>query len=133
MKYVIGLVVIVGLSLGAWQLHQYFGTFQPKPAPGAAPAPPPVYGDQLSGLPRNLEAQLQDAEQRGAPAMKRFLAAHAHEINDPRRAWIELDYVVLAGASDPGEARLVFQKVKARLAPGSPVYARMKQLEPTYE
>ena len=65
--------------------------------------------------------------------MKEFLAAHAKEIKDPRLAWIQLDYVILAGTSDTGEARLVFRKVQGRLTSGSPVYSRMKQLEKTYE
>ena len=83
--------------------------------------------------PRGLEGPLDAAEQHGAVALREFLAAHGNAIKDPRRAWIELDYVVLAGASDPGEARRVYSKVKARLTPDSPVYSRLKQLEKTYE
>ncbi len=137
MKFVVGLIIIVGLSLGAWQIYHYWGTFQDKPAPAAtstpAPAPVEVNGDQLPGLPSMLDGPLQNAEQHGAAAMRAFLADHAQAIKDPRRAWIELDYVVLAGASDPAEARRVFAKVQARLAPSSPVYNRMKQLEKTYQ
>jgi hypothetical protein len=92
-----------------------------------------VSGDQLPGLPPSLQGPLQTAEDHGATALREFLTTHSHEIKDPRRAWIELDYVVLAGASDLADARLKFGKVKARLAPGSPVYDRMKQLEKTYQ
>jgi hypothetical protein len=129
------LIIVVGLSLGAYQIHEYWGNFKDKPpATSAQPqAPPEVSGDQLPGLPRPLEGPLQTAEQNGAASMKEFLAAHAKEIKDPRLAWIQLDYVILAGASDPGEARLVFRKVHGRLTSGSPVYSRMKQLEKTYE
>jgi hypothetical protein len=134
MKFVIGLIIVVGLSLGAWQLYQYWGNFKEKPPATAAQAPPPeVTGEALPGLPGQLEGPLQNAEQNGAAAMKAFLAAHAKEIKDPRLAWIQLDYVILAGASDPGEARLVFRKVQGRLTAGSPVYSRMKQLEKTYQ
>jgi len=135
MKWVIGLIIVVGLSLGAWQIHQYWGTFNDKPSGTGEPAPAQadISGDQLPGLPGTLEGPLRTAEEHGAAALREFLAAHGNAIRDPRRAWIELDYVVLAGANDPAEARLVFSKVKARLAPDSPVYNRLKQLEKTYE
>ena len=135
MKFVIGLIIVVGLSLGAYQIYEYWGNFKDKPPASTSlpQAPPEISGDQLPGLPRGLEGQLGEAEQHGAAAMKEFLAAHGKEIQDPRLAWIQLDYVILAGASDPGEARLVFRKVQARLTSGSPVYSRMKQLEKTYE
>jgi|SRR5665213_2415131 len=133
MKFVIGLIIVVGLSLGAYQFYQYYGQFQSKPPITAAPARVEVSGEQLPGLPPNLEGPFQTAEEHGAAALREFLKAHGREIQDPRRAWIELDYVVLAGATDLAEARLIFAKVKKRLAPGSPVYDRMKQLEKTYE
>ena len=92
-----------------------------------------VNGDQLPGLPDNLQAALGAAEQHGASGLRAFLAAHGNAIKDPRRAWIELDYVVLAGETDPAEARRVFAKVKARLTSGSPVYNRLQELKKTYE
>ncbi len=76
---------------------------------------------------------MQAAEQHGAAGLREFLAAHGGQIKDPRLAWIELDYVVLAGESNPGEARRVFAKVRARLDSTSPVYSRLKQLEKTYQ
>jgi len=130
-----GLIIVAGLSIGAWQVFQNSGNFKEKPPQPAAAAQAPVEisGDQLPGLPPALEDPLRTVEQHGAAALREFLAAHGNAIKDPRRAWIELDYVVLAGANDPGEARRVFAKVKARLKPDSPVYNRLKQLEKTYE
>jgi hypothetical protein len=133
MKFVVGLIIVAGLSLGAWQFYQYWGKYKEKPPEATAPARVEVSGEQLPGLPARLEGPLQTAEEHGAAGLRGFLTDHRREIKDPRRAWIELDYVVLAGASDLAEARLVFAKVKGRLAPGSPVYDRMKQLEKTYE
>ena len=134
MKFVIGLIIVVGLSLGVWQIYNYWGNYKEKPPVVAAPPPEvEVNGDQLPGLPQKLDGPLQTAEQHGAPALRDFLAAHRNEIKDPRLAWIQLDYVVLAGASDPGEARRVYSQVKGRLAPNSPAYGRLKQLEKTYE
>jgi hypothetical protein len=134
MKFVIGAIIIVGLSLGAWQFYQYWEKYQEKPSEAATSAPRvEVSGDQLPGLPDSLQGALQSAQEHGAAGLRQFLNDHAREIKDPRRAWIELDYVVLAGSSDLADARLVLAKVKARVAPGSPVYERMKQLEKTYE
>jgi hypothetical protein len=132
-KFVVTLIIVVGLSLGAWQIYQYWGNFKEKTPEAAAPARVEVSGDQLPGLPARLEGPLQTAEEHGAAALREFLTDHGKEIQDPRRAWIELDYVVLAGVSDPGEARRVFAKVEGRLTSVSPVYDRMKQLQKTYE
>jgi hypothetical protein len=135
MKFVVGLIIVVGLSLGVYQFYQYYGKFQDKPPATAstAPAHVEVNGDQLPGLPPNLQGPLQDAQDHGAAALKVFLKQHGREIQDPRRAWIELDYVVLAGATDLADARLVFGKVKARLTSDSPVYPRLQELQKTYE
>ncbi len=96
-------------------------------------APAEVTGSQLPGLPPSLEGTLQTAQQRGASGLRDFLGRYGKTINDPRRAWIELDYVVLVAKDDPAEARKVFAKVKGRTMDSSPVYRRMKQLEKTYE
>jgi hypothetical protein len=133
MKFLVGLVIVVGLSLGAWQLHEYWGTFQGKDPVTAAPAPPEVSGDQLPGMLPRLQPLLEAARNRGAPGLHDFLAMYGNTIADPRRAWIELDYVVLLAQSSPGEARREFAKVKNRVPPDSPVYNRIKQLEKTYE
>jgi hypothetical protein len=135
-KFLVGLIIVVGLSLGVWQIYQLWENDKEKsPDTTASPpaAPPEISGEELRGLPPNLQGPLRTAEEHGAAALRAFLTAHGGEIKDPRRAWIELDYVVLVGASDPGEARLVFRKVQARLTPASPVYNRMKLLEKTYE
>ena len=132
MKFVIAVIIIVGLSLGAWQIHHYWGTSQESAPPPAAPAPE-VNGDELPGLPARLEPVLEAARQRGATGLHDFLRNNGKMVEDPRLAWIQLDYVLLVAPSDPAEARKVFAKVKERLSPDSPVYPRMKQLEKTYE
>jgi len=133
MKYVIAAIIVIGLSLGAWQFYNYWKTFKPERAPAEAPGRPEISGEELPGLPPALAADLQTAEQHGAATLRGFLAAHSRQIKDPRLAWIELDYVVLAGESDPAEARRVFAKVKGRLDSTSPVYHRMQQLAKTYQ
>jgi len=131
MKFLISLVVVVGLSLGAWQLYQYWLTVKDKEAPPPA-AQPQISGEQLAGMPPSLDSALSVAEQRGATGLHDFLTAYGNTIADPRRAWIELDYVVLEAQIDPSQARRAFAKVEGRVHSGSPVYDRMKQLEKTY-
>jgi len=132
MKFVIAVIIIIGLALGAYQLNQYWGTFKPKEE--APPAAPVVSsGDQLPGLPPKLQPLLDIAQQRGAEGMQEFLDKYSAQIADPRLAWIQLDYVELLAQSSPGAARAQFAKVKSRLQPDSPVYSRIKELEKTYE
>jgi hypothetical protein len=133
MKFLIGLVIVVGLGLGAWQLNSYWGTYKPKEHSSASQPPPETPDDQLSGMPPSLQPALDAARQRGAAGLRDFLTTYGNTINDPRRASIELDYVVLLAPSNPTEARRIFAKVKGRVQEGSPVYDRMKQLEKTYE
>jgi hypothetical protein len=134
MRFLVGLIIVIGLALGAWQLHEYWENFKEKePAPAAAPPPADVSGDQLPGLPPKLQPLLEIARNRGATGLRDFLARYGKNIDDPRRAWIELDYVVLLAQSSPGEARREFAKVKSRIQSDSPVYNRVKQLEKTYE
>jgi hypothetical protein len=132
-KFVISLVIIVGLALGARQFYQYWGKFK-TPEPAAAVATPPeVPDDQLPGLPASLQEALNEAREHGADGLRSFLAAHGKAIADPRRASLELDYVLLITPSNPAEACRIFARVKERLEPNSPVYDRMKKLEKTYE
>ena len=133
MKFLIALLVIVGLGLGAWQINNYWGNFKSKDTSSVPQPPPEIPDDQLSGMPPSLQPSLDAARLRGAPGLRDFLTAYGNTINDPRRASIELDYTVLVAPSNPSEARRVFAKVKGRLQSNSPVYNRMKQLEKTYE
>ena len=135
MKFVLTVIIIVGLSLGAWQIYQYWGTFKNKETQSTAPAAPQASfgGAGLPGMPSRLESALDASEQRGANGLRDFLTTYGKTINDPRLAWIQLDYVVLVASSDPAEARRVFGLVKSRTGTDSPVYSRVKQLEKTYE
>jgi hypothetical protein len=133
MKFLIALVVIVGLSVGAWQFYNYWGHFKPKDTSSSHQRRAEIPDDQLEGLPPALQPALNAARDRGAMGLKDFLSTYGNTINDPRLAAIELDYAVLVAPSNPSEARRVYAKVKGRLQENSPVYDRMKRLEKTYE
>jgi hypothetical protein len=121
------------LSLGAYQLYEYWGKFKPAETAPTEAAAPQVSGQELPGLLPRLQPILDTAQQRGAPGLRDFLNTYGNTVADPRLAWIQLDYVVLVAQNNPAEARRIFAKVKSRVTPSSPVYPRVQQLEKTYD
>ncbi len=132
-KAIAGLIIVLALY-GVWELFLYWEKVKneddTKQKQDAAAM---MMGDQLPGLPYQLEQSLQDARKRGATGLRAWLKVNAQSVEDPRKAWIELDYCVAVAREDPAEARRVFAAVKERIGPASPVWPRMKQLEKTYE
>jgi|SRR5215471_2615922 len=134
MTKLIAILIILAVLYGGWQLFFYWEKIkneeetQKKQAAAAV-----VVGDQLPGVPNQLEASLKAAESQGAVGLKNWLKTYGRSIQDPRKAWIELNYCVLISRADPSEARHVFAEVKNRTPESSPVWPRIKQLEKTYE
>jgi hypothetical protein len=89
----------------------------------------------LGYLPPELETELATARRQGATGLKKFLERHQHtpEFRDPRKAWVQLDYVMAIAFHDIPEARSNFNIVKCRVKPDSPVYERVKQLQRVLE
>ena len=134
MTKLIAVLIIVGVLYGGYALFVYWEKVkneeETKQKQDAAAL---VAGDQLPGMPYQLEQSLQDARKRGAAGLRAWLKANGQSVEDPRKAWIELDYCVAVAREDPAEARRVFASVKERIGPASPVYPRLKQLEKTYD
>ena len=134
MTKLISVAIIAVVLYGGWELYFYWERVkneeenQKKQAAAAA-----VVGDQLSGMPYQLEASLRAAQAQGAAGMKNWLKTYGSKIQDPRKAWIELDYCLLISRANPAEARSIFAEVKNRTPESSPVWGRIKQLEKTYE
>ena len=134
MTKVIAALIIVAALYGAWELFLYWeqvkNAEETKQKQNAAAA---VMGDQLPGLPYQLEGSLQAARNRGAAGLRTWLKTNGKSVEDPRKAWIELDFCVAVAREDPAEAKRVFAAVKERIGPSSPVWSRMKQLQTAYE
>ena len=134
MTKLIAALIIVAVLYGGWQLFFYWERVkneeetEKKKAVAEA-----VMGDQLPGMPYQLDASLRTAQSQGATGLRHWLKAYGDKIQDPRKAWIELDYCVAISREDPSEARRVFAEVKNRTQPTSPVWPRIKRLEKTYE
>ena len=65
--------------------------------------------------------------------MRAWLKTYGPSIQDPRKAWIELDFCVAITREDPSEARRLFKAIKDRTPPTSPIQPRLRQLEKSYE
>jgi hypothetical protein len=134
MTKLIAAFIIIVVLYGAWQLFLYWDKVQredeSKQKQAVATA---VTEQQLSGLPDKLGPSLEAAKKQGVPGLKNWLKTYGPMVQDPRKAWIELDYCVLLSREDLPEARRVFAGVKARTPQDSPIWPRLKQLEKTYE
>ncbi len=134
MTKLIGVVIILLLLWGGWELFFYWERVkneeetQKKQSAAAA-----VMGERLPGMPYQLEPSLSAAQSQGAAGLQAWLKTYGRTIQDPRKAWIELDYLVLISRDNPAEAKRLFAEVKARTPETSPVWQRIKQLEKTYE
>jgi hypothetical protein len=134
MTKLIAAFIIIVVLYGAWHGFKYWEEFQNKQEEKQKQVvATAITEDQLSGLPEKLAGSLQAAKKQGASGLKGWLKNYGRMVQDPRKAWIELDYCVLLSHEDLPEARRVFAEVKGRTPPSSPVWPRIKQLEKTYE
>lgn len=131
MKAIITLVLLLGIYLFGKSIYQQAKVKQAKEE-AAAKGEPAGPADGLTGMPPQFEASLQAATAQGAPALKAWIDRYRSHLRDPKLAAIELDYVVLVSRSNPNEAKRAFQAVRARVPASSPIYDRVKRLEPTY-
>ena len=92
-----------------------------------------IQGESLPGMPSQLNESLRAAQRQGHAAMREWLKTYGPSVQDPRKAWIEIDFCVAIARDDPSEARRIFKSVKDRTPPSSPVWPRVKQLEKSYE
>jgi hypothetical protein len=130
----IAIAIVALLLFGGYKVFMYYDQVknereeEKKQAAAAL-----VVGDSLEGLPQSLEASLQAAQTQGVAGLRNWLKAFGQSVQDPRKAWIELDYVVLLARENPAEARKIFAEVKERTPPSSPVWPRIKQLQATFD
>ncbi len=134
MTKLIAVLIIAAFCFGVWQLFFYYERVkneeQEQQQKQAAAA---VVGEQLEGVPQALQASLAAAQSKGAASLRDWLKAYSHAVSDPRKAWIELDLVVMIAREQPAEARRIFKDVKDRTPASSPVYPRIQQLSPTFD
>jgi hypothetical protein len=135
MTKLISLLIIVLVLWGGWELWLYYDRLNrdQETVEEQEAAAKNINGDELPGLPYNLQASYTAAVQQGPLAVKDWLDRYGSAVKDPRLAWIQLDYLVSIARNQPAEARRIFAEVESRLPENSPVHYRIKQLEPTYK
>jgi hypothetical protein len=133
-KTLITIVIIAAVLLGGWQMFMYWDKVQnEKEDERKAAAAKMINPDNLGGLPYQLDASLRVAQKQGVDGLGQWLKNYGRNVQDPRKAWIELDYCVMLSRKNPQEARRIFATVKQRTPPSSPVYARVQELAKGYE
>jgi len=133
-KALITILIVAVVGFGAWQIFEYWQKVDAEKASEQKQAAAAVVnGDSLSGVPSGLETSLQAAEKGGADALGNWLKTYGNAVQDPRKAWIQLDYVVLITRDNPQEAKRLFADVKNRTQPNSPVWPRIQAMQKTYE
>lgn len=90
-------------------------------------------GDQLPGLPWELDQSLRAAQEKGPEGMRQWIATYGSRVEDPRLAWIQLDYCMMIARSSPNDARQIFARVADRIPTNSPVFPRVQQLTSAFK
>src|SRR5690348_6552452 len=103
MSKLIGIIIVILVIWGGyelWVLWDKYNTGQDLKEEQARLAQ--VVPEQLAGMPNGkMEETYKMAQKNGATGVRNWLKAYGSQINDPRRAWIELDYVVMVAREDP--------------------------------
>jgi len=133
MTKLIAALMVLAVLYGGWELFFYWEKVKNEQETQKKQASTVIDPDGLAGLPQPLEPALKAAEAQGAPALRSFLKNYGRSIQDPRKAWIELDFCLLIAREDPAEAKRIFAQVKDRTPETSPIWPRIKKLEKAFE
>ena len=136
MKVVISILIIIFVGVGAFKLWEYWDRVNlEKEQTERAADGSDIKEQQLSGMSYELAERYNQAKQKGASGVKDFLEAYgkAPTFEDPRKAWIELDYALLIVGSDPLEAKKIFLDVKQRTPTNAFIYPRIRAMSKTFE
>ncbi|MEY4388273.1 MAG: hypothetical protein RLY20_3556 [Verrucomicrobiota bacterium] len=134
MTKLISIFVILVVLFCGWKLVGYYQKVteenekQAKQESGADFRP-----ENLTGMNWNLQPSLEAATKNGGTAMRDWLKTFGGQIQDPKKAWVEMDCSLALLRTDPNDAKRIFKGVKDRTATNSPIYFRVRQLEKTFE
>ena len=134
MTKVIGAFIIVLLIWGGWELFLLWDKYDTEQdLKQKESVQRVIVPEQLPGMPQELKKSYEIAQKNGSTGVRNWLRDYGMKVEDPRRAWIELDYMIMIARDDPAEAKKIFADVKARTPENSPIYPRIKELTKTYE
>ena len=136
MKILISILIVIGVIFTLYKVYDYWERVNDEKAMNEkARQGENVNGGELPGMPWQIEPKFREATQKGAPGLKAFLEAYGKSpsFKDPRKGWIELDYLVMISGNDPVEAKRIYAEVKARISTNSIIYPRIRSLGTTYD
>jgi len=133
MTKLISVLIIVVVVFCGYQLFLKWEAVQKEEETKKKEAAAVVNPAYLPGMPSQLDQSYQQVSQQGTAALRNWLKTYDSVLQDPRKAWIELDLCVALTREDPSEARRIFMAVRDRIPADSPILPRIKQLERTYE
>jgi hypothetical protein len=126
------LIVLVVVFVG-FRLYHYWEKVESEKYEEAQAAKRVITEESLSGMPYELESSLRTARDNGSTTFGKWLDYYGSQIQDPRLAWIQLDYARMLLMNNPSEAKRIYESVRQRTGTNSPVYHRMKEYEKTFE
>lgn len=130
-KIITAAIIIVVLWV-AYHMWVYWEQVRDEKEAQVAASKVVVREELLSGMPPQLENSLQGAKKAGLSTFRQWLDTYGPAIQDPRKAWIELDYCMLLARENPKEAGRIFADVNKRTPTNSPVHPRIRELQATY-
>lgn len=133
MKVLMVILLVLVAALGISQVVKVYQRSEAASSGRDKPVAAPQSIAEMYPLPPALEASLQAARAGGAQGMREWIGAHGGAVQDPRRADVELDFARLLVPGDPAGARRLYQSVKARTPPDSPVAPKVKELSRLFE
>jgi hypothetical protein len=134
MTKLIALVIAVAVLYGGWELFLYWDSVKnDEETQKKQTAASVVIPEQLPGVPYELENALQAATAHGADGLGAFLKQYGSRLQDPRKAWLQMDYCQMLAREDTADAKRLFAEIKARTPSNSPVWPRVKQLEKIFQ
>lgn len=132
-KILIIITIIVAVLFGGWQLFDYWQKIENEKETKKEAAASALNPDQLPGMDGQLQPSLDAAEKQGPDALRIWMATYGRNVQDPKLAWIQLDYCVMITRETPAEAKKIFRTIKDRTPHSSPVWPRVRELEKSYE
>lgn len=89
--------------------------------------------ERLPGMQPELEQSLRAAQEKGPTTLQSWLKTHGSRVQDPRKAWIEMEYAKSIARDNPAEARKIYNEVKARTPESSPIWPQLKAMEKSFQ
>jgi hypothetical protein len=122
MTKLISILIVLVVVFCGYHFYQYWVKVRDEEELKQKEAAAAFSPEKLPGLPPELEQGLRTVEQKGPAA-----------VQDPRKAWIELEYAKSIARDNPAEARKVYNEVKDRTPPSSPLWPQLKAMEKSFQ